>query len=75
MKSKKRPVQTTDEADSLADTPEYLRTWAKELVKAAGKREARLAAAEYRTISANKRVPAADRKSAIKRAEAIEKNL
>ena len=73
-RTKTPPPQTVDEA-GVGDSPEYLAGWAKELVKAVGKREARLAAAEYRTIAANKRVPAAERKSAIKRADAIEKKL
>ena len=36
---KKRPAQTTDDADATAETPEQVRRWAKELVKAAGKRK------------------------------------
>jgi Arc/MetJ family transcription regulator len=73
-KPKTPPAQTADEA-GLADTPEYLAKWSRELVKAAGKRDARLAAAEYRRIAANRRVPAAERKSATRRAKAIEKYL
>ncbi len=65
----------TDEADAIGDSPEYVRSWAKELVKAAGKREARMALAEYRRLAADKSVPPAERKAAAKRAAEIEKNL
>jgi hypothetical protein len=65
----------TDTTDILADTLEYLRTWAKELVTTAGKREARLALAEYRRIAADKRVPKADRKIAADHAKVLREFL
>jgi hypothetical protein len=75
MKRKPRAPSDRDTTDSPADTPEYLRTWAKELVKIAGKREARVALAEYKRLATDKVVPKAERKSAAERAKAIEKEL
>jgi hypothetical protein len=73
---KRKPqASTTQEADITADTPEYLAGWAKELVKLAGNREARLALAEYRRLAADKKIPKAERKAAAERAKAIEKYL
>lgn len=72
---KRRPVQNTGEADGIGDSPEYLREWARALVKTAGKREARVALAEYKRLATDKAVPKAEQKSAAARAKAIEKNL
>ena len=69
------PARTADEAGSVGDSPEYLAQWAKELVKTAGKREARVALAEYKRLATDKAVPKAERKSAAARAKAIEKKL
>lgn len=74
-KPKTPPVQSADAragmADSTADTPEYLREWAKSLVKGAGKREARSALEQYQSIAGDKRVSKADREIAANRAKAI----
>lgn len=73
---KRKPqASTTQEADITTDTPEYLAGWAKELVQVAGKREARIALAEYKRLAADKKVPKAERAAAAKRAKAIEKRL
>jgi len=66
--TKKRAAIT---ADSTADTPEYLREWSASLVKAAGKREARIALEQYQAIAIDKRVSKADRQIAANRAKAI----
>jgi hypothetical protein len=67
MTPKKRAVST---ADNLTDTPEYLRDWAKALVKA-GKADARIALEQYQSIASDKRVSKADREIAANRAKAI----
>jgi hypothetical protein len=67
--------QDAEPSGPPADTPEYLAGWAKELVKVAGKREARLALAECRRLAADKKVPKAERAAAAERAKAIEKRL
>jgi hypothetical protein len=73
---KRKPqANVTQEADITTDTPEYLATWARELVKVAGKREARIALAEYKRLAADKQVPKAERAAARKRARAIEQRL
>jgi hypothetical protein len=75
MKQRKtRPARTSTDADSI-DIPEYVATWAEELVEVAGKREARVALAEYRRLAVDKAVPKAERKAAAERAAAIEKRL
>jgi hypothetical protein len=73
-KPKTPPAQTADEA-GLADTPEYLAKWSRELVRAAGKRDARLVLADYRAIANNKSLGDDDRRIARRRAKAIERFL
>lgn len=77
MKRKPRTPtsQDTETTDQPIDTPEYVKGWAKELVKTAGKAEARLVLAEYRRLATDKAVPKAERKAAAERATAIEKYL
>jgi hypothetical protein len=70
-KPKTRPTQ---DSESTADAPEYLREWAKG-VRSAGKAEARLALAEYQRLATDKRVPKADRDAAKRRADALERLL
>jgi len=73
-KLKTPPVESTDEADNLEDTPEYLATWARSLVKA-GKADARLVLADYKSLAANRELHKSDRDIARKRAEALERIL
>ena len=68
---KKRPVQAADAADSIDDSPEYLATWAKTLVRAVGKREARLALAEYKRLAADPNVTERGREIAAQRAKIL----
>lgn len=75
MKRNTRAPAQGSEIDFPVDTPQYLATWARELVKTAGKAEARQALAEYRRLAADKKVPKLERKAAAARAEAIEKRL
>ena len=57
------------------DSPVYVGAWARDLVDAVGKREARLALAGYQAIAANKRLAKADREVAVERVKALEKLL
>ena len=74
-KPRKPTIQDMETTDQPIDTPEYVKGWAKELVKTAGKAEARLALAEYKRLATDKAVPNAERKAAAERAKAIEKYL
>ena len=67
MNAKQKPQST----DPLADTDEYLRDWARALVKAAGEHEARIALEQYQSIAGDNRVSKADREIAANRAKAI----
>jgi len=57
------------------DSPDYVEAWARDLVDAVGKREARLALAGYKTIAANKQLNKADREIAVERMKALERLL
>ena len=57
------------------DSPEYVEAWARDLIAAVGKREARLALAEYKAIAARKRLAKADRIVVVERIKALEKYL
>lgn len=57
------------------DAPEYIEAWARDLVAAAGKREARTILADYRALANNKRLAKADRDIAADRVKALEKWL
>ncbi len=61
--------------DVPRDSPEYVAAWARDLVDAVGKREARLALAGYKAIAANKRLNKTDREVAVERVNALEKRL
>jgi len=61
--------------DLPPDSPEYVAAWARDLVDAVGKREARLALAGYQAIAANKRLAKADREIAVERVKALENLL
>ena len=67
MNAKQKPQTTAP----LADTDEYLRDWARALVKETGEREARIALEQYQSIAGDKRLSKADRQIAANRAEAI----
>ena len=76
MKGKPRaPSNDSAETDFPADSPEYLARWARELVKTGGKKQARLALAEYQRLATDKAVPQAERKAAAERAKALEKRI
>lgn len=74
MKRKPRTTARGTETE-FPDSPEYIDKWARELVKTAGKAEARQALAEYRRLAADRKLPKPERKAAAARAEAIEKKL
>ena len=57
------------------DSPEYDEAWAKDVIAAIGKREARKILADYQVIANNKRVPKSDRKLAEERAKTLGKFL
>ena len=75
---KRKPLTPSDRdtptTDTTADTAEYVEKWARALVKA-GKADARLILADYKTLAANKQLEKADRDIARKRAKAIERIL
>lgn len=54
------------------DSPPYVEAWARDLIDAVGKREARLALARYKAIVANKRLSKTDREVAAERVKALE---
>ena len=53
------------------DDPEYVRQWAKDLVAAIGKREARTILERYRAFASNKRLSKYDRAVAEQRAKIL----
>ena len=57
------------------DSPKYVETWARDIVAAVGKREARKILADYRALADNKRLAKADRETATERVRALEKLL
>ena len=57
------------------DSPDYVATWARDLVAAVGKREARRILADYTSIADNKRLAKQDRNVAAERAKALERLL
>ena len=57
-----------------ADSPEYVETWARDLVAAVGKREARKLLADYEAIAGDKRLARTHRGIAAERVNAL-KNL
>lgn len=67
--ARKKPAQ--DAAESL----EYVKAWASDLVAAVGKREARRILDDYKAISGNKRLAKADRDIAARRARILSRLL
>jgi len=57
------------------DAPEYVLAWARDLVDAIGKREARTILADYKAISENKRLAKRDREIAAERVNALKSLL
>ena len=53
------------------DAPGYVAAWARDLLAAVGKREARRLVADYKAIAANRRLAKADRDIAAERAKAL----
>ncbi|MDA1055799.1 MAG: hypothetical protein O3C40_35850 [Planctomycetota bacterium] len=61
--------------DLPPDSPEYTEAWARDLIAAVGKREARLALANYKAIAADPKVTKQGRTAAAERAEILERLL
>ena len=55
------------------DSPDYVTVWARDLVTAIGKREARRILEDFRTLAENKRATKADRAVAAERVKALER--
>ena len=51
--------------------PQYIEAWARDIVAAVGKREARRLLSDYRALCENKRLAKADREVAAERVEAL----
>ena len=69
MASKKNRPQ-----DSI-ESPEYVDRWAKELIRAAGKRDARSLFEDYKRLAADKRLAKYDRDVAAQRARILGKYM
>ena len=61
--------------DVPPDSPEYTAAWARDIVAAVGKREARKILGDYEALAANKRLAKADRDIAAERVDALENLL
>ena len=61
--------------DIPPDSPKYVEAWARDLIAAAGKREARSTLANYRKLAADPKLTKYDRKVAAERAEVLERLL
>ena len=61
--------------DVRPDSPEYVLAWARDILDAVGKREARKLLADYQTHAANKRLAKADQDIAAERVKALENLL
>jgi hypothetical protein len=57
------------------DAPEYVETWARDLIAAAGKREARKLLADYEALAGDTKVTKHGQKQAAARAKALRKLL
>lgn len=57
------------------DSPEYVQTWARDIVATVGKREARTLLAHYEALAGNKRLAKADRDVSTERVKALKKLL
>jgi len=60
---------------NVPDSPEYVKAWARDIVAAVGKREARKILGDYEALAANKRLAKADRDIAAERVDALENLL
>ncbi len=58
-----------------SDDPQYVEAWARDIVAAVGKREARRLLGDYRTLRDTTRLAKADREVAGERVEALGKLL
>lgn len=67
--------KTPKSHDIPADAPEYVETWARDIVAAIGKREARKLLADYEALAGNKRLAKADRDVSTERVKALKKLL
>jgi hypothetical protein len=61
--------------DIAPDSPQYVEIWARDLVAAVGKREARTILADYKAIAEDPKVTKHGRNAAAERAEALERLL
>lgn len=61
--------------DITPESPEYVAIWARDIVAAVGKREARTIVADYEAIAGNKRLTKADRDTAAEQVKALKKCL
>ena len=57
------------------DSPEYVEAWARDVIAAVGKREARRILADYMAIVDNKRLAKRDREVAAERVRALKERL
>ena len=68
MATKKRPKKRPEKPP---DDPEYVAQWARDIVVAVGKRQARKRLASYRALAEDKKLAKRDRAVAAQRAEAL----
>ena len=64
---KRQPAKATNAAQDVVESLAYVKAWARDLVAAAGKREARRILDDYKAIARNKELPKADRDIAVLR--------
>ena len=57
------------------DDPGYVQMWARDILAAVGKRQARVILDDYRALAGNKRLAKRDREKAAERAKALRKVL
>jgi len=62
-------------SDAAPGSPEYVEAWARDLIAAIGKGEARRILVDYRALADNKRLAKVDRETAAERVEALDSLL
>ena len=72
---KRQPAKGQNAAQDAAESLEYVKAWARDLVAAAGKREARRILDEYKALSRDKELPKAERDIAARRARILSRLL
>lgn len=63
------------QSDGATGSPEYVEAWARDLIAAIGKGEARRILVDYRALADNKRLARADRETAAERVKALDRRL